>query len=493
MTAEPGDPPPRWAFVQTFAVIAVLLAVVGSTVVPAHGSDRPNAEGRQLAPSHGVAAPRLTIAPLPSSNFSGPSNWTEQIDYGAVSGTTGAGGLKIQGDSCVANGTFVYCVGGQNFQTGTDLSDVFFANVSAAGVSGPWSETTDYAAASGITGSSGVGVEFPSCVSYQGYVYCVGGAHSGSPSIVSQVFFAPLSAQGVGAWVETTDYGAASGSSGSGGFAAFDLSCAPANGYAYCVGGGSSKVFFAPLSSSGVGAWTETTDFAATSGTSGSGGESVTATSCVTNTTYLYCIGGSAGGATSKVFFAPVSSSGVGAWAEATDYGAASGALGSGGLAIYATACLVYAQWVLCVDGNNITNVATDNVSYAKLSSTGVGPWAAGIAYGDAPFFSYYLSCLLDQLVAFCTGGGASQIYLAYLTATAPSVTSLTTALSATTTVVGRTITDTATLHGGTPGAGENIHFAVYSNGGCLTPATSSLYAALMGATATTPAIPATL
>ncbi|MCI4319035.1 MAG: hypothetical protein L3K23_02745 [Thermoplasmata archaeon] len=493
MTAEPGDPPHRWAFVQTFAVIAVLLAVVGSTVVPAHGSDRPNAEGRQLAPSHGVAAPRLAIAPLPSSNFSGPSNWTEQIDYGAVSGTTGSGGLKIQGDSCVANGTFVYCVGGQNFQTGTDLSDVFFANVSAAGVSGPWSETTDYAAASGTTGSGGVGVEFPSCVYYQGYVYCVGGAHSGSPSIVSQVFFAPLSAQGVGAWAETTDYGAASGSSGTGGVAAFDLSCAPANGYAYCVGGGNSKVFFASLSSSGVGAWTETTDFAATSGTSGSGGESVTATSCVTNASYLYCIGGSAGGATSKVFFAPVSSSGVGAWTEATDYGAASGTVGSGGLPIYATACLVYVQWVLCVDGNNRTNTAVDNVSYAQLSSTGVGAWAAGTAYGDAPLFSYYLSCVLAKLNALCTGGGVAEVFLAYLVSTPPGHPALTTSLSSTTVLVGSMFNDTATITGGTVASGELIVFKVYPNGGCLAPLSSYGSAPLLGTTATSPDFTATL
>jgi hypothetical protein len=58
---------------------------------------------------------------------------------------------------------------------GTDLSNVYYAQVSSSGSIGGWTETTDYGAASGTTGAGGVGIEWPSCVEYNGYIYCVAG------------------------------------------------------------------------------------------------------------------------------------------------------------------------------------------------------------------------------------------------------------------------------------------------------------------------------
>ena len=131
----------------------------------------------------------------------------------------------------------------------------------------PWNETIDYGAASGSSGTGGLSVEAQSCVGYNGYVYCVGGYLAGNDT--SRVFFAKVTAAGVGPWTETTDYGAASGNSGTGGTAAEGLSCVEDSGYIYCIGGlsaavneyaYSSKVFYAKLSASGVGPWSETTD-----------------------------------------------------------------------------------------------------------------------------------------------------------------------------------------------------------------------------------------
>jgi len=254
----------RWNAILQSATIAALIAALTLSVLglgiaptPSQSAFTPTGEA-WISQSH---TDRGDV--LPGATFSGPGNWTEQTDYGAASGSSGSGGLDVLGDSCVSNLSYAYCVGGQNFQSGTDVSDVFYAPVSSSGVIGSWVETVDYAAASGSSGTGGIGVEFPSCVEYGGYIYCIAGSLSVSPFFVSKVFYAPLSASGVGAWTETTDFGAASGTTGSGGIDTAELACAVVAGYVYCAGGGTSKVFYAQLSASGVGPWTETTDYAA--------------------------------------------------------------------------------------------------------------------------------------------------------------------------------------------------------------------------------------
>jgi len=463
----------RWNAILQSATIAALIAALTLSVLglgiaptPSQSAFTPTGEA-WISQSH---TDRGDV--LPGATFSGPGNWTEQTDYGAASGSSGSGGLDVLGDSCVSNLSYAYCVGGQNFQSGTDVSDVFYAPVSSSGVIGSWVETVDYAAASGSSGTGGIGVEFPSCVEYGGYIYCIAGSLSVSPFFVSKVFYAPLSASGVGAWTETTDFGAASGTTGSGGIDTAELACAVVAGYVYCAGGGTSKVFYAQLSASGVGPWTETTDYAAATGSSGSGGQAISIQACVSNATYLYCVGGQLSfSATSRVFYAPVSASGVGAWSETTDYGAASGATGAGGSAIYATTCFSYNGSIVCVDGNNATNTAVDSVYYAPLASTGVGAWAVGGPFGDAPLYTYHEYCFVGSQVssvfALCDGGGVSDTFSSPLSSIHRAFTNLTTQLSATSVVVGTPWYDTATLHGATVLAGGQVQYTVYSDSQC--------------------------
>ena len=149
----------------------------------------------------------------------------------------------------------------------------------------------------------------------------------------------------------------------------FQLASVADSGYVYCVGGGAgSKVFYAQLSSSGVGPWTETTDYGAASGSTGSGGIVIDSNACVDDNGSIYCIGGTSANFTvvSIVFSAPVSSNGVGAWAENTDYGATSGSSGTGGEPIYGTSCVVYASNVICIGGDTTGNVGTAHVFYGQ-------------------------------------------------------------------------------------------------------------------------------
>ncbi len=410
----------------------------------------------------------LGAVSLPKASAQNPSPVTnvgpfvEQIDYGASSGTTGSTGISILGPSCVFYIEYVECVGGQNSQ-GTDISDVFYAEVSTTGVVGPWTETTDYGAASGTSGAGGVPIEWPSCVQYAGYIYCVGGATNSGE--LSKVFYAQLSLSGgVGPWTETTDYGASSGDSGTGGTPGFQYSCVAYSGYIYCVGNssGTSKVFYAALSSSGVGPWTETTDYGASSGDTGSGGVAIGATACTQTGEKIICVGGTVSYVpVSDVFVATLSADGVGPWTETTDYGAASGSTGAGGVPIYGTACAVYPNnstvgTVICAGGDTTGSVSTDGVHFAEDPFPLT--WITGGAF---PIATYWLVCVVfyGSLSSYfiCAGGLTSKVYAGEVdTGTSASSSSMSAATSSSSTTSKSTTSSETTTTTPSEGAGTN-------------------------------------
>jgi len=438
------------------------------------------------------------LLPLQSNAQSAPTvtgvgPWTQQGNYGSSSTTPGQGGIGTLGASCVVSSGDVYCVGGQN-ETGTDISDVFYAPLSSSGSIGPWTETTDYGATSGTSGTGGIGIEWPSCVESGGYIYCVAGATNNG--IVSKVFYAQLSSSGVGPWTETTDYGASSGSTGSGGMTAFQLACVTDSGYIYCVGGGAgSKVFYAQLTSSGIGPWTETTDYGAASGSAGTGGIPVDSNACVDNAGYIYCVGGTGANYTviSDVFSAPVSSNGVGAWTENTDYGAASGSDGKGGEPVYGTSCVVYFSYIICIGGDTTGSVGTSNVFYGQDGN--ILGWKESeegyvvVTYWDDCVESYgYVYCwgqddpnvysspidtpsTITSTTSPTSATSATSVSTTSTTTTSTTVvirpTSIATSLEATPIFAGDTDFDTAFFTSSPPPSGGTITFYSYSGPGC--------------------------
>ena len=249
----------------------------------------------------------LTVIPLSPPVSAQPLNcWTSTTSY-----PTG-----IASQSCVTNSGFIYCVGGTTFPTGiTDA--VFFATISSSGV-GPWASTTSYP----------VPIAEQSCVTNSGFIYCVGGG-------TDAVFFATISSSGVGTWNPTTSYP----------ISIFEQSCVTNSGFIYCVGGTTtsspfitSAVFFATISSSGVGTWNPTTSYPFP----------IAEQSCIARASFVYCVGGQANpsgfspGPTIDVFFAPISSSGVGTWTTTTSYP----------FPIAEQSCVTRAALTYCVGGN---------------------------------------------------------------------------------------------------------------------------------------------
>jgi len=247
--------------------------------------------------------------------------------------------------SCVVSGGYVYCVGGY-----IALGAVYFAKLSSSGV-GAWKKTTSYPTP----------ITVQSCVASGGYIYCVAGINN--IGTTDFVYFAPLSSAGVGTWKSTKSYPTKIGLQ----------SCVVSGGYVYCVGGltattsssATNAVYFASLHSSGVSTWTKTTNYPTT----------ISSQSCAFSGGYVYCVGGeSTTGFTSAVYFAKLSSSGVSVWESTTRYLTTVGAL----------SCVVGAQYttpqLFCVGGHSTTGF-TSAVYFASLSSSGVGTWRTYTSY----------------------------------------------------------------------------------------------------------------
>ena len=248
---------------------------------------------------------------------------------------------NINGQSCVAYSTYVYCVGGTYDDSGDDIASSYYAPLSS-GVVGNWSSTTAFP----------IPVDSQSCVSSSGYIYCVGGNNetdgTNADSVSStSVYFAQLSSSGIGSWTLTTAYPQG----------VYFPTCFSTSDYVYCIGGADSNDnavstdYYASLSSSGVGAWTQTTAYPiAASGQA-----------CVISSGYIYCVGGeeTESSYTNAVRYAPVTSGGIGTWKQAPGYPMTIG-----------TTCVLSSGTVYCVggfDGSSVGN--TGAVYYASPSS----------------------------------------------------------------------------------------------------------------------------
>lgn len=229
-----------------------------------------------------------------------------------------------------------------------------------------------------------------SCSPYSGFVYCVG-----SDGSTENAYFAPISSSGIGTWSFTTEYPTSSGNGG-----VESISCGIASGYIYCVGGqtqGSggkpvNATYFAPVSSSGIGAWTSTTKYPVP----------VSGESCVIVAGYIYCVGG----LDNYAYFAPISSSGIGTWSSTSDYPLD---------VVTQQTCASSGQYIYCVGGETGPQGlnATDGVYYASLSSSGIGSWYNSTSYPSA---EYGMGCAVSGAAYLYCVAGVNQNYV-YTTA----------------------------------------------------------------------------
>jgi hypothetical protein len=318
--------------------------------------------------SRGVFAGLLAIIILtyfvPSAAAESLNSWTSTTMYPSY----------VYGQSCVTSSGYIYCVGGVA-GTSPPTTSVYYTTLTSSGV-GSWMSTTSYPTS----------IDLESCVAQSGYIYCVGGNTGGLPSPTDAVYYAPLSASGVGAWTSTTSYPSSIESQ----------SCVAESAYIYCIGGNpvnpdspTDAVYYAPLSASGVGAWVSTTSYSV----------AIQNQSCVGESVYVYCVGGITApyeSYTSAVYYAPLTSSGVGTWTSTTSYPAN----------IYAQSCVIDSGYVYCIAGASPPS-SNSAVYYAPLTASGVGAWVSTTSY---PFPIIYQSCASDSGYIYCVAGATESI-----------------------------------------------------------------------------------
>ena len=235
-------------------------------------------------------------------------------------------------------------------------------------------------------------IDSSSCTISSGYIYCVGG-NTGT-GYTSAVYYAQVSSGGVGSWASTTAYPTS----------VFGASCVIFSGYIYCVGGytGSALapsttnvVYYAPISSSGVGSWATTSAYPT----------SIMLESCALSSSYIYCVGGYTGSSyVSAVYYAQLSSSGIpstgaGSWTSTTAYYTG----------LYGASCGIDSSsgYIFCVGGYTGSSYVSA-VYYALASSGGVGSWTSTTTY---PTGVYVGSCAMSSGYMYCTGGYTGSAY----------------------------------------------------------------------------------
>jgi hypothetical protein len=292
------------------------------------------------------------------------------------------------------NGTFVSCSGYGGYVYCLADDQVHYASISSTGV-GTWSNSTPYPGTASYYP--------PACAASAGYIYCVGGTNGNPSSVTDAVYYAPLSSSGVGKWAQTTDYPTR----------IFSASCFASGGYLYCVGGEETigailvaSVYYAPISSSGVGGWTATTQYPI----------QIDDTNCVTSNGSAYCTGGvesvQGQSPTSATYYATVSpSGGLGAWAPTTDY--------PGG--VQPGACVAAAGDIYCM-GGSVRAGNVDDVNYATMSSTGIGAWTSTTSYPSGAGYPNYDGCVASGSYVYCVGsnsegGPSTPVYYAEVSA----------------------------------------------------------------------------
>ena len=364
----------------------------------------------------------LSLVGAASAELSGP--WEPTTSYPT--------GIYLH--SCAIYSVYIYCVGGS---TGSSVTAaVYYAEISSTGIVGSWTLTTSY------PGS----IYEHSCAIYSDYVYCVGGYTTTGPT--TAVYYAEVSSSGVGSWTPTTSYP----------LGIYGHSCAIYSDYVYCVGGSTTggptaAVYYAEVSSTGVvGSWTLTTSYPT----------SINAHSCAIYLGYIYCVGGSTlsvSSATAAVYYAEVSSSGVGSWTPTTSYPTK----------IEATSCAIYSGHIYCVGGYYGSTV-TYAVYYAAVSLSGVGTWTSTYSY---PIDGYYHSCAIYSAVSsgyiYCVGGYDGGVTAAvYFAPIGPPTLSITTSATTPLAPGATSAKDTATLTGASNPTGT-VTFTLYSDASCTT------------------------
>jgi hypothetical protein len=195
--------------------------------------------------------------------------------------------IPVHNHACRIEANTIYCVGGNSGANNAgEVNSTYYAAILPSNAVGNWTATTPYPIAAEDEACNVAGNDI-----YCTGVWSVGGSHT------SASYYAPLSSNGIGAWTPTTPYPTP---------IEYDhKTCAVSDGYLYCAGGYASSatsptsaVYYAPLTPDGLGAWLQGGNYA---------GGAWRSMSAASYNGFVYYVGGYNDGSaslTSGVFYA---------------------------------------------------------------------------------------------------------------------------------------------------------------------------------------------
>jgi hypothetical protein len=168
------------------------------------------------------------------------------------------------------------------------------------------------------------------------------------------------------------------------------------------------QIYYAPVSSTGIGSWTySTSSYPILFGSA----------SCSIYNNYIYCVGDSWSGLMQDVYYAPILNPGVGPWTATSNYPVyASGTLCA------ASYSLSSSGYIYCVGSGQ--TAPNNQVYYAYASNTGLGNWVATSNY---PIQITSSSCQIPGSGGSYLGGGGPTTPVSVTTSTSTTSTSTTT------------------------------------------------------------------
>jgi hypothetical protein len=251
------------------------------------------------------------------------SVWTQAINM--PSNAVGQNG-------CTAYDGKIYCIGLNN-----DSS--YFSQILQNGSLGEWSRTTPYP----INMSGG-----EQCFNQSDLFCCVGGT-TNTGLVISDTYCSYLEDSGISAWTKSTSYP----------IPISKQRMSVYDGYVYSVGGsagGSINVdesYYAKINSDGIGDWTKTTSYPLL----------IRSFGLTTYNEHIYGVGGLVCGrcfAEYRVFYAPISSNGIGAWSMSEN---------PYQNAVFHQACVQKNGKFYCIGGEENSSYAYPDVYYADLNA----------------------------------------------------------------------------------------------------------------------------
>lgn len=300
-----------------------------------------------------------TTSDFTTGNNESNSDYTiaDQITRGALGGgtvgtfssTTALSGGNRSGEAAVANGLYMYSLGGSTGSS-TVYSEVRYSLINTGtGTVGTWNTTT----------ALPTPLYDLTAIAYGGYMYAIGGdtaiaANSGS----SAVYYAPINSNGtLGSWMTTTALPVVR----------YKHASAVFNGFLYVLGGinntaDSNTVYYAALKADGsVGTWNTTTAFTTVRSDFGA----------VVRDGYIYISGGysSASSTLSDVQYAAIKSDGtLGSWVTTTPLTQPT----------FSHGMIAYNGYLYVIGGTDGFSSQYNSVFYAPIYANGqVGAWTA--------------------------------------------------------------------------------------------------------------------